>query len=471
MIRVFSFKDAKDFDNLANKRGFSLETLMEIAGKGVYEEIKKRFDVRNLRVVVVCGKGNNGGDALVCARYLSLSGSKVKVYLPPKNLSPLSELQLKRLEGLCEIKTYCDEIYRDILWADVVVDGIFGIGFSGEIPQEYRLVFDAINCAKFIVSIDVPSGLRSDGSFGENVVKANLTVCIAALKEAVLLFPGKNISGEIEVVDLGIPIPESLGSFLIEGQDIKEYFPEFLGNENKGNFGRLVVIGGSKKYPGALNLTLLGAIRGGAGLIYAFNPNEIPIIYPEVIPITNIDFKPSAFAIGPGFDDDDNMFSLSYKILRDFYDVPAVLDADGLKLLKLYPELLDRDNLIITPHPGEFSKIFGGSAAEVDRKRLDLAREFSKKYNSILVLKGKPTVIGYRGKVYINPTGNLNLAKGGSGDILTGLIGAFLSWGIEPLRASIMGVYIHGLAGELVPNRHFKITEIADKIPEAILRL
>jgi NAD(P)H-hydrate epimerase len=266
-------------------------------------------------------------------------------------------------------------------------------------------------------------------------------------------------------------MPENLGNFLIEGEDVKGFLPSFVGNENKGDFGRLVVIAGSRKYPGALNLTLLGAIRGGAGLIYSLNPYDIPIPYPEVIPIKEINFKPSALTIGPGFDDDESLFSLSYKILADFPDVPAVLDADGLKLLKLYPQLLERENLIITPHPGEFSRLFGGTPYEVDRKRIELTKEFSQKHKAILVLKGKPTVIGYRGKVYINPTGNLNLAKGGSGDILTGLIGAFLAWGIEPFKSSLMGVYIHGLAGELVQNRHFRITEMADKIPEAISKL
>jgi len=471
MLRVFSFEDSKEFDKIAVERGFSLETLMEIAGKGVFEAIKKRFKIKNLRVVVVCGKGNNGGDGLVCARYLSLNGARVTVYVPPQKLSPLSEIQLKRLENLCEIKTYGEEIFQDISKADLAVDGIFGVGFSGKVPEDYRLAFEALGEAKFVVSIDVPSGLISDGSFGDLVVKADLTVCMGALKEAVILFPGRSIAGDLEVVDLGVPIPENLGNFLIEGEDIKGFLPSFVGNENKGDFGRLVVIAGSRKYPGALNLTLLGAIRGGVGLIYALNPYDIPIPYPEVIPIKEINFKPSALAIGPGFDDNENLFSLSYKILTDFPDVPAVLDADGLKLLKLYPQLLERENLIITPHPGEFSRLFGGTPYEVDRKRIELAREFSRKHKAILVLKGKPTVIGYRGKVYINPTGNLNLAKGGSGDILTGLIGAFLSWGIEPFKSSLMGVYIHGLAGELVQNRHFRITEIADKVPEAISKL
>jgi len=471
MLRVFSFENAKEFDKIAEEKGFSLETLMEVAGKGVFEAIKGRFKVENLKVVVVCGKGNNGGDGLVCARYLALNGAKVKVYIPSQKLSPLSDLQLKRLGNLCEVKTYGEEIYMDVLWADLVVDGIFGIGFSGKVPEDYELVFKALRNAKYTVSIDVPSGLSSDGSFGELVVKADLTVCMGALKEAVVLFPGRSIAGELEVVDLGVPIPESLGSFLIEGKDVKGFFPKYLGNENKGDFGKIVILAGSRKYPGALNLTLLGAIRGGAGLIYAINPYDLHIYYPEVIPIKGINFKPTAFAMGPGFDDDEEMFSLSYKILKEFSDVPAVLDADGLKLLKLYPEFLERDNLIITPHPGEFSKLFGGTSEDVDKNRIKLAREFSQKYSSILVLKGNPTVIGYKGKIYINATGNINLAKGGSGDVLTGLIGAFLAWGIKPLEASIMGVYIHGLASQLVKNRHFRITEIADKIPEAISML
>jgi len=128
MLRVFSFEDSKEFDKIAVERGFSLETLMEIAGKGVFEAIKKRFKIKNLRVVVVCGKGNNGGDGLVCARYLSLNGARVTVYVPPQKLSPLSEIQLKRLENLCEIKTYGEEIFQDISKADLAVDGIFGVG-------------------------------------------------------------------------------------------------------------------------------------------------------------------------------------------------------------------------------------------------------------------------------------------------------------------------------------------------------
>ncbi|MEO0214182.1 MAG: NAD(P)H-hydrate dehydratase [candidate division WOR-3 bacterium] len=468
MRKVFSFEDTKVFDRIAEERGYSLETLMEIAGKGVYEAIKSRFDLKGLRVVVVCGKGNNGGDGLVCARYLSLSGASVKVYIPSGELSHLSKIQLERLKGLCEIVLYSDEMLYDIVKADVVVDAVFGVGFSGDLKGDYRRVIGAINEGKFVVSVDVPSGVSGDGSVGDLCVRADLTVCMGALKEAVLLFPGRVFAGEVVVVNLGVPFPAGIGSFLIEESDIREFIPKPLGNEHKGKFGRLVVFAGSKKYPGALNLTLLGALRGGVGLIYALNLENLTILYPEVIPLNslNFPFKPSAFAIGPGLSGDENMLKTAYKLISDYPDVPVVLDADGLKLIKDFPHILDRENLIITPHPGEFSKFFGGKPDEIDKNRIKIAKEFSRNHACVLVLKGNPTVVGHKGDVYINPTGNVSLAKGGSGDVLTGLIGSLLAQGIKPLESALSGVFIHGKAADLLDNRSYRITEIADKIPE-----
>lgn len=468
MRRVFSFEDTKVFDKLSEERGYSLETLMEIAGKGVYEVIKSRFDLKGLRVVVVCGKGNNGGDGLVCARYLYLSGANVKVYIPSGELSNLSKLQLERLKSLCEISTYSDKIFYDIVKADIVIDAVFGVGFSGKLRGDYREVISAINEGKFIISIDVPSGVSGNGNVEDICVKADLTVCMGALKEAVLLFPGRIFAGEVVVVDLGVPFPEGIGSFLIEESDIREFMPKPLGNEHKGKFGRLVVFAGSKKYPGALNLTLLGALRGGAGLIYALNLENLTILYPEVIPVNslNFHFKPSAFAIGPGISGDENMLKTAYKLISEYPNIPAVLDADGLNLIKEFPQVLYKEDLIITPHPGEFSKLFGGKPDEIDKDRIKIAKEFSQKYGCVLVLKGNPTVVGHKGKVYINPTGNTSLAKGGSGDILTGLMGSLLAQGLKPLEAALSGVYIHGKAADLVGNRSYRLTEIANKIPE-----
>ncbi len=468
MLRVLSFEESKVFDREVEGRGFSVETLMEVAGKGIYEAVKRRFTTKGLKVVVVAGKGNNGGDALVCARYLALDGADVKVYIPTYELKNLPAKQLERLKGLCSVDIFSDKMLYDIVSSDVVVDGVFGVGFSGKISGDYLKVIKFINHGKFVVSVDVPSGIDDKGNFDGVCVKANLTVCTGAMKTSVILYPGRRFAGEIEVANLGFPIPYNLGSLLVEEEDIINLIPKFLGNEHKGMFGRLVVFAGSERFPGALNLTLLGALRGGAGLIYAIN-RDINIIFPEVIPIKEINISPSAFAIGPGLTRERNILVEVKAILDKFPKVPTVLDADGLFVIKEYGEVLNRENVIITPHPGEFSAIFGGTAREIDINRLEVVRRFTKEYRCVLLLKGNPTVIGKDGKVFINPTGNISLAKGGSGDILTGLIGAFLSMGLEPLNAAILGAYIHGKAGDLYMwNRSVMITEIAEGIKRVI---
>ncbi len=474
MLRVFSFSDTKKFDRLAEDKGFSVETLMEIAGKGVYETVKGRFKrIKGLKVVVVCGKGNNGGDGLVCARYLSLEGANVRVYIPTYELKGLPKIQLERLKGLCELKLYSDDMLLDILRADIVIDAIFGVGFSGKPKEEYRRAIEYINEGEFIISIDVPSGVSSEGEVEDVCVNANITVCIGAVKRAVLLYPGKSYAGDIEIVSLGVPLSDDFGDFLVEEDDIKKLLPTRMGNEHKGKFGRVLIYAGSKKYPGALNLTLLGSLRSGVGLVYALKQKDLSVMFPEVIPIEHdydideIEVSPNSLAIGPGISTDDKSLKLAETLLDIFSDIPTVLDADGLYMLKRRKDLLKRENLVLTPHPGEFAKIFGGSAYDIDRNRIEIAKRFSLENSCVLLLKGRPTVIGYKGKVYVNPTGNPSLAKGGSGDILTGLIAGLMAQNMDPLKAAICGAYIHGKAGDkFTDGRSIRIYEIGERIKD-----
>lgn len=476
MLRVFSFSDTKEFDRMAEERGFSVETLMEVAGKGVYETVKDRFKkIKGLKVVVVCGKGNNGGDGLVCARYLSLEGAVVKVYIPAYELKGLPKIQLERLEGLCEVKPYSDDMLLDILKADIVIDAIFGVGFSGKPTEEYRGAIEYINEGKFIISVDVPSGVSSEGEVEDVCVNADITVCIGAIKRAVLLYPGRSYAGDIEVVSLGVPLSEDFGDFLVEEDDVKGFLPRRIGNEHKGRFGRVLIYAGSKKYPGALNLTLLGSLRSGVGLVYALKRKDLNVMFPEVIPIEDVEISPNALAIGPGISTDDESLKLAENLLYRFPDVPTVLDADGLYILQQKKEILKRENLVITPHPGEFARIFGGSAYDIDRNRIEIAKRFSLENSCVLLLKGRPTVIGYKGKAYINPTGNPSLAKGGSGDILTGFIAGLMAQGMDPLKAAICGAYIHGKAGDKFTDgrsvRIYEIGEIMKDITEDLTSL
>ncbi len=483
------------YDAFLEEMGVASDTLMEIAADGIFREISERFNLRGAKVVVIAGKGNNGGDGVACARRCALSGADVVVYLPEGEYSPLLQKQVEIFKrfNLGQIKQYGDpSMALDVASADVVVDAIFGVGFSGEMKPPYSDVVEIINShARYVVSVDVPSGVDDNGEIGGVAVKANLTVCLGALKTSVLLFPGRNLAGEVEVVDFGFPTDGDMAPYsMYEDEDIREMLPRRLGHENKGSFGKVAIFAGSYQYPGTVYMTAVGALRSGVGLVYSVVPKSLkhvvnsPPPLPDVIMVDvpdrrghfireNVEYvlqsklKFDAFVVGPGITRHPSAVEFVGTLLKTFPHVPGVVDADALFFFKNKP-LPDNPRLVLTPHPGELGAITGKSPRTVDRERVSVARKLSTTFPGVLVLKGAPTVIAHRGDVVINPTGNTTLARGGSGDLLSGLIGGLLAQGMEPFEAAIVGTYVHGKAAEMMPSeRPYRVIEVGSALAAA----
>ncbi len=495
MRAVFSFSHSKRYDAFLEEVGIASETLMEIAADGIFREVAARVKMRGARVVVVAGKGNNGGDGVACARRCALAGAKVIVFLPEGEYSPLLQKQIDLFKrfNLGEIRYYGDpSMAAEIGRADVVVDAIFGVGFSGEMKPPYSEVVETINgYAKYVVSVDVPSGVDENGEVGGVAVKANLTVCLGALKTSVLLYPGRRLAGEVAVVDFGFPVVEDLSPYrLYEDEDVREMLPKRLGHENKGNFGRVAIFSGSYQYPGTVYMTAVGALRSGVGLVYSIVPKSLkhvvnsPPPLPDVIMVDvpdrrghfireNVEYvvqsklKFDAYVVGPGITRYPAALEFVSVLLKTFPHVPGVVDADALFVFKNRP-FPENPRLVLTPHPGELGAITGKSPRTVDKERIAVARRISATFPGVLVLKGAPTVIAHKGEVVINPTGNTTLARGGSGDLLSGLIGGLLAQGMDPFKAAIVGTYIHGKAAELMPSeRPYRVIEVGSALAAA----
>ncbi len=475
--------------------GVASDTLMEIAADGIFREIRERFNLRGAKVVVIAGKGNNGGDGVACARRCALSGAEVVVYLPEGEYSPLlrKQVELFKRFNLGHVKQYGDpSMALDVADADVVVDAIFGVGFSGEMTPPYSDAVEIINShARYVVSVDVPSGVDENGEVGGVAVKADLTVCLGAIKTSVLLFPGRNLAGEVKVVEFGFPIEGDTTPYsMYEDEDIRGMLPKRLGHENKGSFGKVAIFAGSYQYPGTVYMTAVGALRSGVGLVYSIVPKSLkhvvnsPPPLPDVIMVDvpdrrghfireNVEYvlqaklRFDAFVVGPGITRYPSAIEFVGTLLKTFPHLPGVVDADALFFFKNKP-FPDNPRLVLTPHPGELGAITGKSPRTVDRERISIARKLSTTFPGVLVLKGAPTVIAHKGNVVINPTGNTTLARGGSGDLLSGLIGGLLAQGMDPFEAAIVGTYVHGKAAELMPSeRPYRVIEVGSALAAA----
>ncbi len=487
-----TFSHSKSYDKWIESLGVGADTLMEIAAYGVFKELEGEFEPRDLDVVVVAGKGNNGGDGVALARILATSGANVRVYVPENGHSPLLQKQLKifRELELGSVRVYdTGRLKVDVASSDLVIDALFGVGFKGPMKPPFSDVADVVNeYAPFVLSVDVPSGVDENGQADEHAVKADMTVCLGGMKTSVLLYPGRVFAGDVRVVEFGFPFPDDLFPYyMYELQDIKEMLPRRLGNEHKGSFGRVAIFAGSFQYPGTAYLTSLGALRSGVGLIYTVVPKSLkhvvnsPSPLPDVIMVevpdkrgtfvkenveyvVNIKLPFNSIVVGPGITRSPSAMEFVNTLLRTFPHVPTVVDADALFVFKNKP-FPDNPNLVLTPHPGELGAITGKSPATVDRERVEIAKRLSRTFPGVLVLKGAPTVIAHNGEVVINPTGSTALSRGGSGDLLSGLIGGFLAQGVKPFEAAVLAVYLHGLAADLLPSeRSFRVVEIADAL-------
>lgn len=508
-MKVANRKEIKDIDRKAvEKYGIPETVLMENAGHEVVLAMTERYgDLTGKRVSVIAGKGNNGGDGFVIARHLYNRNVRVEVFLlgtssDIKGAAKINLNILKKVGITLYEKVSFKDLNINLRHADIIVDAIFGTGLSSEVKKPFSDVINLINSSgKPVVSVDIPSGISSDtGEILGVAVRADLTVTFVLPKRGIILFPGAEYAGVIKIADIGIPakvIEEgNIKCNLSTGKDIQSLLPERSPDSHKGSFGHLLVIAGSVGKTGAASMTGLSALRVGAGLVTIAIPEglndilEIKLTEVMTLPLPETDDHSismsaekiliktiknmTASAIGPGLSTHPETARLVRRLIT-MAEKPVLIDADGINALIGYLDILKRSKapLILTPHPGEMARLIGKSSKDIQKDRIGIAQDFAMKYRVYLVLKGARTVFADpHGNVYINTTGNPGMATAGTGDVLTGIIGGLIAQGIEILDAIKIGVYIHGLAGDLASKTFGEMGMIAgdmiERIPEAI---
>ncbi len=468
-------------------RGLSFTRLMENAGSACARVIRERFSALENSgkiICVVCGKGKNGGDGFVIARKLTAAGFNAVIVeafgLPTAEDSVLMREKAVETGLVPEYFWGSDAANKAIDTAAVIVDAVFGTGYRYREDGRVREVFERINSASAsVVSVDVPSGLESDNGelFGCSV-RADITVAISCLKPVHVIKPARAFCGETVTVGIGIEddvLSEVEGNTLavLTKSEAKTLFPRRPIMAHKGTFGHALSICGSRNMQGAAAIAANAALRCGAGLVTAAFPDAAyPAIAPKVteallLPLpsnmqgtfangaipTLLDEieKASAVLIGCGLGVNLATKELVYSVVENCKK-PLVIDADGINAIAANIDILKniKAPVILTPHPGEMSRLTGKSIAEIESNREGTAREFAEKYGVVVLLKGASTVVAGAGRseAYINITGNQGMAKGGMGDMLSGIILSLLAQEVYPFDAAVLGAYIHGAAGD-----------------------
>lgn len=509
-MKLVTPKQMKEIDRAAiNKVKIPGVVLMENAGLGLFEIIQEEMEgVEELRIGIVCGKGNNGGDGFVLARHLLNNGADVAVFILGKsqeikgdaktNLNILLNTGFK----IAEIKTKKDirAFKKTCPQFDLLVDAIFGTGFQGKVTGIAKDMIEVMNEAGIpMLAVDVPSGVNaSDGSIKGSCIRADFTGTMCLPKRGLFLYPGRDYAGEVYVIDIGVPekLWEHIDLELPEVQEMWQLLPERPGDSHKGTFGRVFVLAGSKGMTGAAALTAMSALKIGAGLVRLGIPESLNSILEEKVTevitvplpetpegtiggralkeiVREIE-KSSVLAIGPGLSTHPETKELIKKLIPKI-GIPVVIDADGVNNLTLNDIKKIKAPTVITPHPGELSRLAGLTINQIQQARVDKAFQFAKQLEVTFVLKGAPTIIADAQKGYLNPTGNSGLASGGSGDVLTGMIAGLLAQGLTPIDAARLGVYLHGLAADVASEELTEYSLIAsdvmNAIPDAIKRV
>lgn len=451
--------------------------LMENAAKNMAAKIALRYSPGS--VGIFCGSGNNGGDGLAIARHLLLAGFS-PVLLMVGDIAKLTPDARKNYDAARVLDlpmVHCREKadFKSGLDCCLIVDALFGTGLSREIGGLFKDAVLSINASgKPVCAVDIPSGIGADGDILGCAVKADLTVTFQYKKSGLLLYPGREYAGETAVCDIGIPkmrTQEFLWEQLEEG-DIRRFLPPRRKNSNKGDYGKLLVVAGSAHMAGAAALCAKAAICAGSGLTTIAAPKGITDVLHTMLweamtfPLPEQEGFPgsgsgeaaasalagkSAAAVGPGLGTTQGVLEILEVVLAQNVTIPAVLDADALNVLAKTPALLEEaaGRTVVTPHPGEMARLCGAAIADILARPVEFAQRFAARYGAVVVLKGSTTVIAAPdGRVTFNTSGNPGMAKGGSGDVLCGVVGALLCRGLSPYDAARLGCYAAGRAGD-----------------------
>ena len=471
--------------------GVSTLQLMENAGRSIAEEITVRFG-RGSEIVIYGGTGRNGGDGMVAGRHLAARGFKVTYRLVGEEsvISDPSALcnwnALKAMTSTVKIEKYPDSSSLSEVNSDVIVDALLGTGVRGKLRQPIMRAVQVINASGgFKLAVDVPTGIDSDS--GDNLgeaVRANLTVTLHSMKKGLL--KAKKFCGEINVADIGIP-PEA--AIFAGPGDVDAILTRRSPEAHKGEFGRLLVVGGSEIFTGAPTLVAMAAYRTGTDLVFvaapekaaqaisSMSPNMITIKLPgENFAVAHIRLlrehleKASVIAIGPGLGLNKQTISAVRKIvaLAIQRKKPLLLDADGLKALGVIRKRIFDGTTVVTPHAGEFQAITGKAPSRDLKLRSDEVRELASKSGAAVLLKGHIDVVSDGMRVKLNRTGNPGMTVGGTGDVLSGIVAGLMAQGVEAFRAAVAGAFINGAAGDLAEEKlgnHLTPTDLLEYIP------
>jgi len=487
--------------------------LMENAGRQAVAAMEAMYsDLSDRQVAVLCGRGNNGGDGFVIARTLVQRGIDVAVFLIGSvgdvrgdarvNLEILGRLGLTVVE-VADSQAW-ELHFSEVSDCTLIVDAIFGTGLNAPVSGFIESVIADVNTSGLpVVSIDLPSGLSADSAepIGPSI-EAGLTITIAAPKLPLVLPPGELRAGDIVIADIGIPI-EVLDNVtgprveLLTRGAMREIVVPRTADSHKGDYGRVLLVAGSRGKTGAAHLAAVGALRSGAGLVTVATPASCQPVLAGMAPeymtealeeadgglaVDEIDrvleMARDVVAIGPGLGQAPATRNFIQQIV-DRATMPLVIDADGLNAFASAPDRLtgrEGRDIIITPHPGEMARLVGMSTHEVQAHRLEIARNFASAHRLFVVLKGHRTLIATPdGKVFINPTGNPGMATGGTGDVLTGMIAAWLAQLLDAEAACKLAVYLHGLAGDLAEADEGEVAmtsaDVAGHLGDAMLEL
>ncbi len=516
-MQLLSVEEARAFDEeVVKKDHIPLVWLMENAGRGVSDVVSSLHNEGGAKgdILFVLGTGNNGADGLVAMRQLLSCGIRTKCMIVGERDcgSALFLEQLRALEGLPLTIQYPYEeggfSWSSENWigvmrgASFIVEGLVGTGVEGALRQEIQQVILAMNECRDegakIISIDIPAGVSGNTGTVQPVhVQADVTVAMVAPKQGMMLYPAKEACGEIVVKSIGYPNRFSLDesalfsregvsfTYAVEEADLREIFPVREATNHKGSHGHVLVVGGETTMVGATVMTSSAAVYAGAGKVTLAMDSAIQKlamlkVIPEVMvaefsidTIAVLVKNKDVLAIGPGWGRSAQREKALKGILRA-YSGPVVLDADALFALgdakkSTLSEWKGRDiPAILTPHVGEFSRLSGFSVKAIESNRIELARAFAMEHQCVLVLKGAPTVVATpEGTVFVNTTGNPGMGTGGMGDVLTGMIAAYLGQGLLPVEASVLAVYLHGKSGDILAKERifgFTPTEVAEMV-------
>lgn len=502
-MRILTAAESRTVDRWAiEKLALPAALLMEHAAVGLRDRVLE-VAPGILRPLIVCGPGNNGGDGLALGRLLAARGLRPVLALVRwgREPSPETACQLGWLRGLgLEVREpSLPELLELCREAELVVDALFGTGLNRPLAGEpARWVESLAGVSRRVLAVDLPSGLEADGREVTGPIwKAQWTVTFGSLKPAHVFEPGERFCGEVTVVDLGFPIDAAPLSappaWWVEPDSLRGTIAQRDRAAHKGKFGHLVLVAGSVPMPGAALLAGRAAVRSGTGLVTGIVParihDSLPGACPEVmwfpagleagarrfsteqvLEIESLLSRATAVAIGPGL----GRASETLEAVADLaarIEVPLLLDADGLAPFEGCLERLAKRDwpTVLTPHPGEMSRLLGIPTEVIQRDRLGSARSAAERSGAVVVLKGHRTVVASpSGEAWINSSGTPALAVGGSGDVLTGLLGGLLAQRVEPIRAAVVAVSVHGRAGERAVAREGGVVVPATSLVEEL---